>query len=277
MNSFKTNSIRIIIAVVILSFIFPADAYSRKKKKKEADQTEYEFLQPDLPPDSYKVMPDNHPKQPKKANLMSYFSRSASYQYGIDVSHYQGRIDWKSVSRDNKVGYVYLKATESNYLVDDTYAFNLTEARRHGIKVGSYHFFRPNVDAVSQYENFRQTVNRRKQDLLPLIDVEVTGGVSVETLHKRLQEFLKLVTKEYGKRPLIYTGRNFYNKYFAGYSYFKPYMFMIAQYTSDEPYLNDGRDFVMWQFTAKGRVSGIRGDVDRSRFVGHYSVSDILY
>ncbi len=267
----------ILFLTVVLSLLCPTDAYGRKKKKKNEEQDVYEFLQPDMPSSSYKAMPDNHPRQPKGANLTAYFSRTASHQYGIDVSHYQGRIDWKAVSRDKKVGYVYLKATESNYLVDDTYSFNLSEARRHGIKVGSYHFFRPNVDAASQYENFRQTVNRRKQDLLPLIDVEVTGGVSVETLHKRLQEFLKLVTKEYGKRPLIYTGRNFYNKYFAGYSAFKPYMFMIAQYTSDEPYLNDGRDFVMWQFTAKGRVSGIRGDVDRSRFMGRYSVSDIVY
>ena len=96
-------------------------------------------------------------------------------------------------------------------------------------------------------------------------------------MHTRLLEFLRLVTNEYGKRPVIYTGRNFYNKYFAGYSAFKAYQFMIAQYTADEPLLNGGDDFIMWQYTSHGRVKGIRGEVDQSRFRGRHSLSEILY
>lgn len=268
--------VRLLLLVLCMVLVCPY-AEARDKKKKKHEQIEYGAFQPDKASNLYKAVPDALPRQPKSPKLVSVFRVSGVHRYGIDVSHYQGFIDWKSVAADGKVGYVYLKATESNTMVDDTYDFNLREARKHGLKVGSYHFFRPNVDAASQFINFKRTVDRRQQDLLPLIDVEVTGGVPVATLHKRLQEFLRLVTHEYGKRPVIYTGRNFYDRYFASYSHFKPYLFMIAQYTSDEPSLSDGKDFVMWQFTAKGRVNGIRGDVDRSRFVGRHSISEILY
>ncbi len=269
--------LRLLLLTLCAALVCPCAEGRDKKKKKRVEQAEYGVFQPDKAANLYKSVPDTHPRQPKCKGLVSVFRASGVHRYGIDVSHYQGRIDWKAVSTDGKVGYVYLKATESNSLVDDTYDYNLNEARRHGLKVGSYHFFRPNVDATSQFANFKRTVDRRKQDLLPLIDVEVTGGVPVATMHKRLQEFLRLVTREYGKRPVIYTGRNFYDRYFAGYSHFKSYLFMIAQYTSAEPTLSDGKDFVMWQFTAKGRVNGIRGDVDRSRFMGRHSISEILY
>jgi len=106
----------------------------------------------------------------------------------------------------------------------------------------------------------------------------VTGGVSVETMHARLQEFLRLVTEEYGRRPVIYTGRNFYNKYFAGYSFYKPYLFMIAMYnTTEQPYLSNGNDYVIWQYSSKGSINGIRGDVDLSRFVGRHTIGEIMY
>ena len=68
------------------------------------------------------------------------------YKEGIDVSHYQGSIDWDEVVNNTPISYAYLKATEGASLVDKTYARNLSEARRVGLSVGSYHFYRPNID-----------------------------------------------------------------------------------------------------------------------------------
>ena len=100
----------------------------------------------------------------------------------------------------------------------------------------------------------------------------------MSTLHSRLQEFLKLVTEEYGRRPVIYTGRNFYNKYFAEFDFYKPDLFRIAMYNTDEqPELINGEDYVIWQYSSKGRINGIRGDVDQCRFVGRHTLSEILY
>lgn len=275
MRNCKLYSIRYVVILVVLLLAVPI-AKADKKKANKKETTEYAYLEPEKPANSYKAIPDSHPQKPGQTNIAIYIVEK-NHLNGIDVSHYQERIDWKTVSKDKNVGYVYLKATESNNLVDETYAFNLSEARSNGLKVGSYHFFRPTVDATSQFENFRRIVNKKKQDLLPIIDVEVTGGVTTVTMHARLLELLKLVTKEYGQHPLIYTGKSFYNKYFAGSSQYKQYMFMIAQYTTDEPSLSDGNDFIMWQFTAKGSVNGIRGNVDRSCFVGRHSIKEILY
>ncbi len=271
------HAIRLIIFLMAIFMIAsPADARKKKKNQKTAE-TEYVELEPDKPANEYKALPDSYHRPAKQPKITNNIPFVGNYAHGIDVSHYQGSINWSETAKDPNVGFAYIKATEGTDLVDDMYDYNLREARRCGVKTGSYHFFRPNYSAEAQFRNFTRVVNRKNQDLLPLIDVEVTGGVTIETMHTRLLEFLRLVTNEYGKRPVIYTGRNFYNKYFAGYSAFKAYQFMIAQYTADEPLLNGGDDFIMWQYTSHGRVKGIRGEVDQSRFRGRHSLSEILY
>ena len=119
-------------------------------------------------------------------------------------------------------------------------------------------------------------VKVKSQDLLPIIDVEATNGVSEATFHARLEQLLKLVTQEFGRKPIIYTGKNFYNKHFHGGRY-RDYKFMIACYTIDEPVLYGNDDFVMWQYSQTGRVRGIRGNVDRSRFVGRHTLREIQF
>lgn len=267
---------RLIIILLSLFIISPTFAI-KKKRVKKGEVIVVGAPEPDAPASTFKAIPDTAPHK-RKQPVIGLLGDEGDHLHGIDVSHYQGRIDWRAVAKCKEVGYVYIKATESNYMVDDTYEYNLTEARKNGIKVGSYHFFRPGVSAAGQFDIFKRVIDKRKQDLLPLIDVEVTGGVSVATLHSRLQEFLKLVTEEYGRRPVIYTGRNFYNKYFAYNDFYKPYLFMIAMYnTAEQPYLEDGEDYVIWQYSSKGRINGIRGDVDQSRFVRRHTLSEILY
>ncbi|MBR3479042.1 MAG: glycosyl hydrolase family 25 [Bacteroidaceae bacterium] len=270
------RTFRLIIILMSLCIVSPTFAI-KKKKVKKGEVTVVTAPEPDAPANTFKATPDTAPNK-RTQPVIGLLGAEGDHLHGIDVSHYQGRIDWRTVAKSKEVGYVYIKATESNYMVDDTYEYNLTEARRNGIKAGSYHFFRPGVSAAGQFALFKRVIDKRKQDLLPLIDVEVTGGVSIATLHSRLQEFLKLVTEEYGRRPVIYTGRNFYNKYFADYDFYKPYLFMIAMYnTAEQPYLDNGEDYVIWQYSSKGRIDGIRGDVDQSRFVGRHTLSEILY
>lgn len=250
-------------------------ANARKSDKNKSEE-ETAILVPDKPAHQYKALPDSHPRAIKSPDV-PFTSPIGNYLHGIDISHYQHNINWRETSQDPKVGYVYIKATEGRDHVDDTYDLNLREAKKYGVKAGSYHFFRPNVPALEQFRNFTNIVNKKQQDLIPLIDVEVTGGVSISTMHIRLQEFLQLVTQEYGRKPLIYTGKNFYNKYFAPYTVFKSYPFMIAQYTNDEPVLMNNDDYLIWQYTGHGSVKGIRGNVDQSRFHGRHSINEIIY
>ncbi len=193
---------------------------------------------------------------------------------GIDVSHYQGNINWKNVSIDEHASFVYIKATESSSLVDNMYNQNLRGARAAGIPVGTYHFFSPTTSAVAQLLNLTRTMpDLHNQDLIPMVDVETRGKVSVPQFRERLRQFLIGMEEKYGVKPIIYTGTNFYNKYLCGY--FDEYLYMIAKYADELPDLNGNPKFAIWQYSSKGQVAGIRGYVDLSRFVDDYDLNDI--
>lgn len=251
----------------------PLWAQKKQKPKKKSKSELVDDIQPD--PIARKSRPDRHPKLLEMPILLG--SVTGDQLHGIDVSHYQGRINWDEVAKDPKVNYVYLKATEGVNTTDDTYRYNFQECKRVGLKVGSYLFFRPHLSARTQFELFVSVVDTKKQDLLPLIDAEVIKGVSTSVFQTRLLELCELFEKEYGKKPLIYTGRNFYNKHIYGNSRLKAYKYFIAAYAFDEPELYGSDDYLMWQYSATGRVRGIRGNVDMSRFVGRHGLREIIY
>lgn len=195
--------------------------------------------------------------------------------HGIDLSHYQGEVFWEAVGDNSKMAYVYLKATEGGTRIDPTYKKNIELAHRYGLKVGSYHFFRPKIDLTQQLENFKSQCRPGDQDLIPMIDVETNSGLQTEEFCDSLFKFLKLVEKEYRQKPLVYTGTNFYNRHLSGK--LDSYKLMIAQYSTREPKLADNRDYDMWQYTAKGRINGINTFVDKSRFMGRHSMREIRF
>jgi len=201
---------------------------------------------------------------------------TCKHVHGIDLSHYQGDVFWETVGENTRMAYVYLKATEGGDRIDDRYERNIELAHRYGLKVGSYHFFRPKTDLTRQLENFKKQCLPGEQDLIPMIDIESTGGLSSEAFRDSLFKFIGMVEHAYRQKPLLYTFTNFYNKYLAGYLD-KDYKLMIAQYTEREPYLIDDRDITMWQYTGKGRLVGINGYVDKSRFMGKHGLREIRY
>lgn len=195
--------------------------------------------------------------------------------HGIDISHYQGDVFWEVIGENTRMAYVYIKATEGGDRIDDRYEQNLLTAHRHGLKVGSYHFYRPKTPQAQQLANFTAQCLRSEQDLIPMIDIETTAGLSGEAFRDSLFTFLNLVERHYRQKPLIYTGTNFYNRYLAGL--LDEYKLMIAQYTEREPLLADERDYTLWQYTGKGRINGIKGHVDKSRLMGRHSLRELKY
>ena len=200
---------------------------------------------------------------------------TCSHIHGIDISHYQGNVFWETVGENTNMAYVYLKATEGGNNIDDKYERNIDLAHRYGLKVGSYHFYRPLIPQDVQLKNFRTQCRPADQDLLPMIDVETKSGLDTEEFCDSLFKFLHLVEKEYRQKPLIYTGANFYDRYLLGMLH--DYKVMIAQYTTREPLLKDDLDFVLWQYTGKGRINGINGYVDKSRFMGNHKLREIRF
>lgn len=195
--------------------------------------------------------------------------------HGIDLSHYQGEVFWETIGDNSKMAYVYLKATEGGDRVDHMYQLNIDLAHRYGLKVGSYHFFRPKTPLNKQLENFKAQCKPRDQDLIPMIDVETKGGLGNKEFADSLTKFLDMVENAYKQKPLIYTGTNFYNRYMVGLV--DHYPIMIAQYNQNEPILSDDRDITMWQYTGKGRINGINGYVDKSRFLGKHGLREIRF
>ena len=169
------------------------------------------------------------------------------------------------------MSFVYIKATEGSSLVDPTYAYNIANARQAGLSVGSYHFYRPRVSVDEQVANMTSVVQKADQDLVPLIDIETTGGVSDDKFVSDLQEFVDRIATYYGKKPILYTYQNFYNRHLVGM--FRGYHWVMAKYKDEVPMLTDNVDYMMWQYTQTGRLPGIRGNVDRIRIMGNHSLA----
>ena len=99
---------------------------------------------------------------------------------GIDISHWQGTIDWTKVRAAGKK-FAYIKASEHTSFVDNKYATNRSRAKSAGLKVGAYHFARPNVgtaDAYAEADHFIETADWTRGELRPVLDLEDTGGLS---------------------------------------------------------------------------------------------------
>ncbi|MBQ9637462.1 MAG: glycosyl hydrolase family 25 [Prevotella sp.] len=200
---------------------------------------------------------------------------TCEHVHGIDLSHYQGNVFWQAIGENAKMAYVYLKATEGGDRIDEKFQQNITMAHEHGLMVGAYHFYRPKTPQQLQLENFTAQCLPDEQELLPMIDIETVGGLTTEAFCDSLFRFLELVETAYKQKPLIYTGANFYDKHLQGK--LNDYRIMIAQYTDFEPRLKDGRDITMWQYTGKGHINGVRGYIDKSRFMGNHRLREIRF
>lgn len=267
-------------AAMLLTGTLPSYSAGRKKKKKVVVDDYYANLpQPDEPMPALTPQPHlgevlvagQKPLLPAQLRSAHTANRSIG---GIDVSHYQGSINWREVAKERNILYAYIKATEGTNLVDNTYHTNLRGARKAGLRVGAYHFFNPNANAREQFRNFSTVVKLKEQDLIPIIDIEHRGKSPLPEFRNRLKQFLQMVERHYGVRPILYTSRDFYNKYLSGP--FTHYKYMIARYHPDIPQLCDNAAFVMWQYSATSRIRGIRGNVDRSCMMDNYTLSDIL-
>ncbi|WP_131538063.1 glycoside hydrolase family 25 protein [Pedobacter nototheniae] len=189
--------------------------------------------------------------------------------HGIDVSYYQGKINWQKVKlmKEDEVNikFAFIKATEGLLLVDPYFQRNWREAPKVGIVCGAYHFFRPKKDGKAQAKFFLQVVNIEKGDLAPVVDIESLDGVSPLKMRTELMDFLNYVELKTKVRPIIYSGLTFYKDYLE--DYFEGYPLWIAHYY--QPRLNlDKSKWSFWQHSDKARINGIGHIVDFNAFNG---------
>lgn len=189
--------------------------------------------------------------------------------HGIDISHYQGDIDWLQLMQsrltDYPIEFVFMKATEGGDHGDDTFARNFSEAGKHGFIRGAYHFFSPKTDALKQADFFIRTVKLAPGDLPPVLDVEVSGKKTKEELQQSIKRWLDKVEAHYGVKPILYTSYKFKARYLND-SVFNTYPYWIAHYYVDS--VKYGGKWHFWQHTDVGSVPGIEEDVDLNVFNG---------
>lgn len=186
---------------------------------------------------------------------------------GIDVSKYQGTINWAKVAKDSTIKFVYVKATEGTTIQDPMYRANIKGAKKSGLLVGSYHLYSSKTTAYQQMANIRKVVKKSEQDLAPVLDIE--GYHAGRLYMERVDKLLELMEKEYGVKPVIYTSEHLYRTHFAGKKYAKYHIF-IANYRGYPT-----TRFTLWQYTETGHVSGISGYVDFIRIHRNHTLSDI--
>jgi GH25 family lysozyme M1 (1,4-beta-N-acetylmuramidase) len=192
---------------------------------------------------------------------------------GIDASHYQATIDWRSVAAAGK-RFAFIKATEGTTLVDRRFEANHAAAGRAGMLRGAYHFARPEPGsrhAVREARHFTGVAGETggPGSLPPVLDLEDAGGLGVAALRAWVRSFLQEVERLTGHPPVIYTSPSFWESEMGGSPEFAPHPLWVAHYTEGSPTVPGGwEEYAFWQHSETGSVRGIRGDVDLNRFNG---------
>ena len=208
----------------------------------------------------------------KIADLRMYeiLSRHKDKVFGIDVSHYQGKIDWETVQNDNDdfpIGFVFVRATAGKSKLDSEYIYNWKGAKNSGYLRGAYHYYRPDENSVKQADNFIKNVKLSKGDLPPVLDVEkIPNKQSLDSLKSGLKRWLVKVENHYGVKPIIYSGESFYTDFLK--KEFKGYDLWIANYSFFEDEIR--KEWLFWQFTDKAVLKGIETPVDVDIYNGNF-------
>lgn len=196
----------------------------------------------------------------------TYISKT-NHLFGIDISHHNGEINWGEVKKSkHPIKYVFIKATEGKKLVDKRFHYNWKNAKENGYLVGAYHFYSPNVSSEIQFNHFSSTVELEKGDLLPVLDVEKESSLGKDNLIKGIRNWINLCEIKYGAKPIIYTGRKFYEQFLK--DEFSDCPLWIASYSKENSI--NGIEWHLHQFTEKVIVKGVPEKVDGNNFKGDF-------
>ncbi|OMH29193.1 hypothetical protein BGP75_20270 [Motiliproteus sp. MSK22-1] len=184
---------------------------------------------------------------------------------GIDVSKYQGTVDFEKVKAAG-ARYVFVRATEGITYQDPDFKSNFSAAHTAGLTVGAYHFYETDDDPAAQLKNYTDMVSLQQGDLPPVVDIEKLHDNDQANLIDNLKAYLNGLEAHYGVKPIIYTGLDFANEYITE---FGDYPLWLAEYEVDQPTVPKGwSDWTFWQWSQTGTVEGITGNVDADRFNG---------
>lgn len=204
-------------------------------------------------------------------------ARNPNNAEGIDVSHYQGDIDWAQV-KSAGISFAILKCTEGRSMVDTSLQTNFAGAKAQGIAVGVYHFFRATTpqEAVQEAQFFISVIDSiggiEALDIAPFLDVEIASDLSKEDMAANIRAWMNEVEGKYKFRPYLYSYPGYMDNCIDNLS---DYPLWIAYYSGTPDDRCGWNEWSFIQWTDGGTVPGIAGNVDRNEFNG--SVEELMY
>jgi GH25 family lysozyme M1 (1,4-beta-N-acetylmuramidase) len=197
--------------------------------------------------------------------------------YGIDVSRWQGWIDFAKVRASGK-RFVIAKATEGRLYTDDAYSRNRAGAIAAGLAFTAYHYAHPDAtagDATNEANHFLAVAGLRRGMLIPALDLENGGALGTSGLQGWVKTWLKRVDAVLGVKPMIYTTPGFWQRYMGDTTWFAANGYRVvwvAHWNAQSPATPasnwGGQAWTFWQYSSCGTVSGISGCVDLDKFGG---------
>ena len=209
----------------------------------------------------------------KKVRLNLLFAKKYEIR-GVDVSHYQGDIDWEKMV-DEKIDFAYIKATEGSSYVDEKFHTNWENIAQTDLYYGAYHFFSFDSAGETQARNYITTVGSLEGKLIPAVDVEYYGDkesrkneLDRKAITEELGVLLHALEEEYHTKPIIYTTYSAYHDFIEGS--FDEYDLWIRNvyYTPD---IDMRGRWLYWQYTDRAKYDAYTGEeqyIDMNVFAG---------
>ncbi len=199
---------------------------------------------------------------------------------GVDISHYQGIIDWGKLAGQD-LNFAFIKATEGSSHLDECFYNNWQAAENTNLYIGAYHFFSFDSDGEKQAEFFINTVGDLSGKLAPVVDVEFYGDKASnppekENVVTQLGEMLSVLEAHYKVKPIIYTTYTIYSKYIRGE--FEEYPLWIRN-VYYPPIGALGGVWSFWQYEDTAVLEGYEGDekyIDMNVFRGNEEELEML-
>jgi GH25 family lysozyme M1 (1,4-beta-N-acetylmuramidase) len=198
-----------------------------------------------------------------------------SWTPGIDVSRYQGEINWQTVAAAG-CRFAIIRATVGNHYTDPRFYVNWQGAKNSGLLVSAYHVVKPSHTAESQIERLVDALGDRAPDLPLVLDVELADDQPKNTITAVTLDSAKLLAERTGRKPIIYTGGWFWNPNINRLAEWNEYDLWIAHYGVSSPTLPlDWTAWRFWQHSESGSVAGVQSrHTDLNWFQG--TVDDLL-
>ena len=191
--------------------------------------------------------------------------------FGVDVSAYQGEVDWKVLAAQD-ISFAYIKATEGSSFTDKCFAYNWENAAESGLRIGAYHFFSFESAGETQAHHFTETVEPVADMLPPVVDVEFYGrfqtpqDIDTQAVAEELRSFVDQVTEDYGMKPVIYASKESYESIIKN-RFDDCDLWLRSVYST----IDRNTDWTFWQFSNRHRLQGYKGEekyIDMNVFCG---------